>query len=490
MPTQGPFGVTVRPEMITVPARVLSGPVVKYRANGTANTKFGSWNMVDIKFTTGANIGAWSYIWLHLQHENPPSGPRLPVVDVFHRALGTNGITAPPPIQPGLTCVLTNDSATNDANISAAFDRISKHAKQPKFMLVILANTDAAIYNRVKYIGDVKTGIHTVCVVRTKFMEQRGQDRYFANVALKFNLKGGGINQTLERGKLGVIGDGKTMVVGIDVTHPSPNSQKSAPSVAGIVATIDQSLGQWPADIRIQQRREEMVLDLKGLLKGRLRLWKSKNSSYPDNLLIYRDGVSEGQYQLVLEKELPQLREACAETYPANSTKAGLPRISIIIVGKRHHTRFYPTKEADADRSSNPKNGTIVDRGITEARNWDFFLQAHTGLQGTARPAHYFVILDEIFAKRPVPPGQTPADALEQLSHNLCYLFGRATKAVSICPPAYYADLVCERARCYLHGMFNPATPSQSVASGQTQQLHAESDVRIHDRLKDTMFYI
>jgi hypothetical protein len=237
-----------------------------------------------------------------------------------------------------------------------------------------------------------------------------------------------------------------------------------------------------------------MVSDLEGLMKSRLVLWRSRNKTLPENILIYRDGVSEGQYHQVILEELPLLRAACASIYPATDAKKGLPRMSIIIVGKRHHTRFYPIKVEDCDKSSNPKNGTVIDRGITEARNWDFFLQAHTCLQGTARPAHYFIVLDEIFGNHPAPAGQTQADALEQLTHNMCYLFGRATKAVSICPPAYYADLVCERARCYLASLFSPdtpgATPAQSVASGPPQPQPSAAEVTVHPDLKDSMFYI
>ena len=71
----------------------------------------------------------------------------------------------------------------------------------------------------------------------------------------------------------------------------------------------------------------------------------------------------------------------------------------------------------------------------------------------------------------------------------MCYLFGRATKAVSICPPAYYADLVCERARCYLSNLFDAsagATPGGSVlegggGGGGTGGQDADpNDVRIH----------
>jgi len=211
---------------------------------------------------------------------------------------------------------------------------------------------------------------------------------------------------------------------------------------------------QWKLEARDKHQ------DLRSLLKSRLQVWKAKNGNPPENILVYRDGVSEGQYNLVLENELPALQKASQELYPATDTKNGLPRLTIVVVGKHHNTRFYPMKKEEADRSSNPQNGTVVDRGVTEERNWDFFPQAHTAIQGTARPAHYYVVYDQIFWRRVQPPFANAADVLEDLTHNMCYMFGRATKAVSICPAAYYADLVCERARCYLSGLFDPSSGS------------------------------
>jgi eukaryotic translation initiation factor 2C len=281
------------------------------------------------------------------------------------------------------------------------------------------------------------------------------------------------------------------MVVGLDVTHPSPGSKDSAPSVAGIVASIDKFLGQWPADFRIQESRKEMITALEGMFTSRLKLWQKFNKTLPENILVYRDGVSEGQYHTLLEQELPQIRNACKQMYPANATKQGFPKISIIVCGKRHHTRFYPTTEANADRSSNNEPGTIVDRGVTEVRFWDFFVQSHACLQGTARPGHYYVVLDEIFrARKAKPPHQNAADALEELTHNMCHLFGRATKAVSLCPPAYYADLLCTRLRCYLSDQFDPndSSASQSVASGGTTS--SNPDLVIPEQIRDSMFYI
>ena len=409
----------------------------------------------------------------------------------FHRALQDMGITAAAP-KPGSRIVI---NGPDDARIETALKNAPGDPRLARLVLVILPFANTPLYNHIKHAGDVKVGVHTVCVVGSKFVKEQSQ--YFANVALKFNLKLGGINQLVDNTRLGIINEDKTMVIGVDVTHPSPGSASNAPSVAGMVASVDRWLGQWPADLRVQKSRVEMVSELDFMLQTRLRLWKTqgKHKTFPENLLVYRDGVSEGQYATVLDTELPLLRKACRELYPALDTKKGLPHITIVIVGKRHHTRFYPTAASDADRSSNPKNGTVVDRGVTETRNWDFFLQSHTALQGTARPAHYYVVLDEIFSKRRVsPPFHNVADVLEDLTHSMCYLFGRATKAVSICPPAYYADIVCERARCYLSGLYDMPTPSGTPAQrvvGEGGQLDARAeDVLIHPNLRNTMFYI
>ena len=495
------YGISIATKMITVPGRVLSHPQVRYKNNEAPFMFPASWNQQDksknyIKFNTGGSMGSWGAMMIAMGN-NPyafNSAAQLnDTVGNFGQALRALGINAPAPRESQIVRIAgPDDPALEDALISS---------NQPSLLLVVLPIKEAPLYNRVKHIADTKAGVHTICVVGSKFAKPQGQDKYFANVALKFNLKLGGINQTIDSSKLGIISEDKTMVVGLDVTHPSPGSAGTAPSIAGMVASVDKTLGQWPAIIRLQaEARQEMVSELKMMLKTRLNLWKTKgkHAELPENILLYRDGVSEGQYDLVLNKELPLLREACAEAYPAAWTKRGLPRMTVLVVGKRHHTRFFPTvmdKDKMDEKTGNCCNGTIVDRHVTEARNWDFYLQAHNALQGTARPAHYFIILDEIFTKRPVPSTfKNHADVLEDLTHNMCYLFGRATKAVSLCPPAYYADLVCERARCYLAGHFDMATPSMTPAQSEAGDggpgEAADSDITVHPKLRDTMFYI
>jgi eukaryotic translation initiation factor 2C len=48
----------------------------------------------------------------------------------------------------------------------------------------------------------------------------------------------------------------KTMLVGIDVTHAGPGSRAGTPSIAAVVANIDDSFVQFPASLRIQKHFE------------------------------------------------------------------------------------------------------------------------------------------------------------------------------------------------------------------------------------------
>ena len=88
--------------------------------------------------------------------------------------------------------------------------------------------------------------------------------------------------------------------------------------------------------------------------------------------------------------------------------------------------------------------------------DFDFYLQAHAGLQGPLKPTHYVVIYDE---------SQLTADTVQQGVHTGSYLNAWATKAVSLVPPAYYADIVCEQARFWIHSFLNQGGGSDSASS-------------------------
>jgi len=71
------------------------------------------------------------------------------------------------------------------------------------------------------------------------------------------------------------------------------------------------------------------------------------------------------------------------------------PKITFIVVGKDHKVVFFPTSQDDADGPKNCPAGTVVDTGVVNPVEFDYYLYGHAGLLGTSKPAHYNVLLDE-----------------------------------------------------------------------------------------------
>jgi hypothetical protein len=178
---------------------------------------------------------------------------------------------------------------------------------------------------------------------------------------------------------------------------------------------------------------------------------------------------------------LPEIRQTWVSKTPQNAHEAA---------SQSGHIK----SRISAHQNSSPTSMiTALDQF---AKGATAIMLAHAAIQGTARPAHYFVLTDEVFRQRyktTLPYGyKNVADIVEETTQALCYTFGRATRAVSICTPAYYADILCERARCYLSNIFD--SPSQSAAGSVVKSEHeaepSQEDLGVHENLKDTMFYI
>ncbi|EFZ02610.1 Piwi, PAZ and DUF1785 domain protein [Metarhizium robertsii] len=482
------FGVTVDKNLATVNGRVLNVPAVAYidatKKKISVNPFNGSWNMRAVKVVKkGDMISRWTYMNLLSRDTDRQVG--LETMEDFAKFmandLGMNIAKSPVRLPKHF---MTKDGALYGPGLVNFFKWAEDNKIQ--YIMFILGQKDSGgLYTKIKRLGDCVHGIHTSCLVAKHLFKEKNFS-YYSNVGLKINLKSGGVNHKLTN-DFGLLKEGKTMLVGYDVTHPTNMNVvkgNEPPSLVGLVASVDQDLGQWPAMAWEQKSKQEMLgSTLTDAFKSRLSLWRAHNNkTLPENIVIFRDGVSEGQFAQVIDQELPMIRDACRQTYQSGKQ----PKISIIVSVKRHQTRFYPTNTEDMSRSGNVKNGTVVDRGITLAPYWDFFLTAHEALQGTARPAHYTVLLDEVFRYK---YGERAANELERLTHELCYLYGRATKAVSICPPAYYADIVCERARA--HRPEYDVSDVESVSTSTSSESSGAGSIRqVHKSLRDTMYYI
>ncbi len=103
--------------------------------------------------------------------------------------------------------------------------------------------------------------------------------------------------------------------------------------------------------------------------------------------------------------------------------------------------RIFPKEgDAAADRNCNPVPGVLVERDVTHPFEYDFYLNSHSAIQGTARPVHYHVLLDE---------ANVPVNLLQAMIYQHCYQYMRSTTPVSLYPAVYYAHLASNRARAH-----------------------------------------
>uniref|UniRef100_A0A0D9YUZ2 Piwi domain-containing protein n=1 Tax=Oryza glumipatula TaxID=40148 RepID=A0A0D9YUZ2_9ORYZ len=316
-------------------------------------------------------------------------------------------------------------------------------------------------------VCETKLGLVSQCCL-PKNVKTYTNIKYLENIALKINVKVGGRNTVLQQAfvhnGIPFVSDIPTIIFGADVSHPPPGMYSS--SIAGVVGSID-----WPevttyrAVISAQLERQEIIglfhstQDPKGCLKpdGMIRElmmnFYQRNRRKPERIIFYRDGISESQFSQVIIHEVDAIRKACLslqEDY--------LPPITLVIVQKRHHTRIFPHTLCSnyTEQVAQIPSGTVIDQDICHPSGFDFYLCSHTS-QGNSRPTHYTVIFDE---------NHFTADGLQLLTHNLCYMYARCTRAVSIVPPVYYAHLAAARGRSYL-GKFGDGSSIRNEVSSE-----------------------
>lgn len=129
-----------------------------------------------------------------------------------------------------------------------------------------------------------------------------------------------------------------------------------------------------------------------------------------------------------------------------------MPKMTFVIVKKRHNTRFF-FRDSATGGMNNVQPGTVIDTDIVHPEGFDFYLNSHAALQGnfsfthsvkvfffsgTSRPILYHVLYDEIGFS---------SDEIQSLTYYLCHSDVRCTKAVSVPAPVHYAHLAAYQSR-------------------------------------------
>jgi len=398
------WGMRITPTIQAVGGSVMPTPTIGFRQGATAPATDGDWtrslqrNQVA---NSGPQISAWGVIYpgnaaadaQNLAGMLQQTGRRIGIM------LGT-----PVPL------AVTNPSY-------GMYMQVLKVAasKQLQFVLCIVAGENKELYNAIKQQTAVEMAIPSQ-VMRLKMLQHKHLDTVVMKIVLQICCKIGGELWTMQHPPE----TRDAMIIGIDVCHATPIGS----SVAGFVATTNPTFSRYCSSVTFQPRGQEIITNISDFVVKAIGEYRKKNGRTPRTVIVYRDGVGDGQLEYVLREEVPQLKEGFAK-----ADKLAMPRLVFVVVKKRIHTRLFACGAAPGS-FSNPPPGTVCDQTIMHRDWYDFFLVSQAVTQGTVAPTHFHVIEDQV---------GMPPQVLQNFTFQLCHLYYNWSGTVRVPAPCQYA---------------------------------------------------
>ena len=486
------YKIAVDNRMYETSGRVLEAPKITY-SNKELIPRDGSWNLQGVKFYLGMKLDNWVIIdFVGVREDN-----LYRFLDELRSVGHNSGIEISDPrdvISPRINS--KDDEFRKISAIKHEFETLHRKHNPAMFMVFLnekkpfpLPNKD--MYKHVKSICDYELGVLSQCIKDKNIFKSNKST--IANICLKINAKLGGTNHIIDKSTTSFAHLFKKpiMFIGADVNHPHVGMDEVMPSIAAAVGSIDAKLAKYVSSVRFQKHsrtverkdqepgqpkkkeRLEMIDKFDDMCYELISAFKDNCRGHlPERIIYYRDGVSEGQFREVLNRELTSMRRACGR-FSADYQ----PAITIVCVQKRHHLRMFCRDRNDAvGKANNVPPGCVIDRDVTHPVEFDFYLCSHFGLQGTSRPTHYHVLWDE---------NDFNSNSLQALTYHLCHHYARCTKAVSIPAPVYYAHWVAFRAMMST----NFEDDTSSVRSGGSGELINWDEKRKPLRIRNGLMY-
>lgn len=338
--------------MMTIPAHILDPINILYNSNQTIRTRDGQWRMQNrMTFLEPGSLSSWLIIWTCKDDRKDDKYNDMIRMKLRQGLLATvkrSGIKVlKDPIMQNLSRF----------SIEEIFKLIKEKVREKPQLIVFIINDLNDCYNKIKSIAELECGYVTQCMKFDKLVSQmdfkvdpdqvqndRRLSSYLENVCQKINSKIGGINITTEMKSFSLqsIDAEPVMFFGADVA----TVESLGKSYAAVVGSYDLNFSKYSVRVSEQinakenKSSQEIILNMEEMAFLLLRKFEQKNGRFPTRIIFYRDGIDSGQLQDVLDQEMCALKRACARMNKS-------PKITMIVVIKRHHTKFYPTKQED-----------------------------------------------------------------------------------------------------------------------------------------------
>lgn len=281
---------------------------------------------------------------------------------------------------------------------------------QPQLIMCVVGGKRVDVYSAIKKKCCVDRAVPTQ-VMQARNLNSKGQQSIATKVAVQICCKIGGSPWSVS------IPLPDLMVVGFDVCHDTTDKNKS---YGAMVASLDKHMSRYFSAVTAHTSGQELSTNLALTMTQAVIKYKEVNGGkLPARIIVYRDGVGEGQIPFVFSTELECLKAALNQVYGGQEVK-----MAYIIVTKRINTKIF------THLGANPPPGSIIDDVITDPEKYDFFLVSQSVNQGTVNPTSYNVIYDSL---------NLPAERLQRLTYKMCHLYFNWSGTVRVPAPCQYA---------------------------------------------------
>ncbi|XP_069157940.1 piwi-like protein Siwi [Procambarus clarkii] len=283
-----------------------------------------------------------------------------------------------------------------------------------QLVLCVLPNSKLDRYAAVKKHASVAMGVPSQMVLGRSLQNKGRMMSIITKIAIQINCKLGGEAWNVQ------IPFQNTMVVGYDAYH---DSSRRGSSWGAVVASYNRNLTRYYGQVSRHANNEELTANFSASIQNALYHYVEVNARLPERVVVYRDGVGDGQLHYVKGAEIAAIK-AC---FKANNFS---PRFSFVVVTKRINTRLFAQGSTNGS-PINPPPGTVCDDVITLPERYDFYLVSQRVLQGTVTPTSYNII-DDVNSN-------LDADRHQRLAYKLTYLYYNWMGPVRVPAPCLYA---------------------------------------------------
>ncbi|KAK7087801.1 piwi-like protein 1 [Littorina saxatilis] len=318
---------------------------------------------------------------------------------------------------------------------------LREHVNRPnvQMALCILSNNKKDRYDAIKKFCCIDCPVPSQMVVKHTLEKAKNLMSVATKIAIQMNCKMGGVVWALQIPLKG------TMIMGIDTYHDSSARGRSC---GGVVATTNADFTRYHSTVSFQMTHQELQTHLRIAMTSCLRAYHKSENALPQRVIVFRDGVGDGQLDMVNDMEVPEMVAAIKE---AGGTDYKV-MLTYIVVKKRISARFFKMgqfRDGGGDMRSGPTNpppGTIIDDVATKPTWYDFFLISQSVRQGTVGPTHYNIIYET--------NGLKP-DHFQRLTYKLTHMYYNWQGTIRVPAPCMYAHKLAFLSGQSLHRDFH-----------------------------------